>query len=181
MKVKTIQERLMAGSPLAYRIIDSQLGAILLAGDERGLAILNFQAGTSPLAPARTWREEPTAFAEAAHEIGAYFSGELSRFDLTLNLTGTEFQLRVWQELTRIPYGETASYAEIARAVGSPKAVRAVGSANSLNPIPLIVPCHRVIGSNGRLTGYRGGVELKRKLLELEMITSGKALRELAQ
>ncbi|HUX20173.1 MAG TPA: methylated-DNA--[protein]-cysteine S-methyltransferase [Spirochaetia bacterium] len=179
--MKTIQERVGAGAPLAYRIIDSPLGGILLAGDERGLAILNFQAGTSPLAPDPKWRKEPEAFAEEVEEIGAYFSGERTHFNLRLSLTGTAFQLRVWEELTRIPYGETASYAEIARAVGSPKAVRAVGSANSLNPIPLIVPCHRVIGTNGRLTGYRGGVELKRRLLEHEMLTSGKALRELAR
>ena len=101
------------------------------------------------------------------------FSGRRRRFDLPLDLRGTDFQKRCWQELLKIPYGETRSYAEIARAIGNPAAVRAVGLANGQNPIAIIVPCHRVIGSDGSLTGYGGGLETKRKLLELEGALSG--------
>ena len=98
----------------------------------------------------------------------AYFAGELRRFDLPLDLAGTDFQRRVWLELTRIPYGETRSYQDLARAIGSPKAVRAVGAANGANPVAIVVPCHRVIGAGGKLVGYGGGLPLKRRLLDLE-------------
>ncbi len=101
-------------------------------------------------------------------QLRAYFAGERKQFDLPLEMEGTEFQLSVWRELQRIPYGETISYLELARRIGNPKAVRAVGLANGQNPIPIIVPCHRVIGSDGSLTGFGGGMENKRKLLELE-------------
>jgi len=98
----------------------------------------------------------------------AYFAGQLRRFELPLDLAGTEFQKRVWLELTRIPYGETRTYQEMASAIGAPKAVRAVGAANGANPVVIVVPCHRVIGANGKLTGYGGGLPLKRRLLTLE-------------
>ena len=104
----------------------------------------------------------------AQRQLEEYFRGERTRFDLPLQPKGTPFQLAVWRALTEIPYGETASYGDVARAVGRPKAFRAVGMANHCNPIPIIVPCHRVIGSDGRLTGYAGGLEIKRALLELE-------------
>jgi methylated-DNA-[protein]-cysteine S-methyltransferase len=100
--------------------------------------------------------------------LKAYFRGELKEFDLPLEMQGTEFQLRVWNELRAIPYGETISYAQLAGRIGNPKAVRAVGLANGSNPIPIIVPCHRVIGSDGSLTGFGGGLATKKKLLELE-------------
>jgi len=106
--------------------------------------------------------------AEAVRQLRAYFQGELREFELPLDLAGTEFQLRVWRELTRIPYGETRSYQEMARAIGAPKAVRAVGAANGANPIAIVVPCHRVIGAGGKLVGYGGGLPLKRRLLSLE-------------
>ena len=106
--------------------------------------------------------------AEAISQLRAYFAGQLRRFELPLDLAGTEFQKRVWLELTRIPYGETRSYQEMAKAVGAPKAVRAVGAANGANPVAIVVPCHRVIGANGKLTGYGGGLPLKRRLLSLE-------------
>ena len=105
---------------------------------------------------------------EAARQLRAYFAGQLRRFNLPLDLRGTEFQLRVWRELERIPYGETRSYSQIATTIGSPRVVRAVGAANGANPIPIVVPCHRVIGAGGKLVGYGGGLPLKKRLLELE-------------
>lgn len=110
--------------------------------------------------------------AEAARQLLAYFAGELRRFELPLEPEGTAFERRVWDAVAAIPYGDTRSYAEIARAVGSPGAARAVGAANGANPLPILIPCHRVVGSNGALTGYGGGLELKRRLLDLE---SGRA------
>ena len=105
---------------------------------------------------------------EAARQLRAYFAGELREFRLPLDLQGTDFQKRVWRQLETIPYGETRSYSEIAAAIGAPRAVRAVGAANGANPVPIVVPCHRVIGASGKLVGYGGGLELKRRLLELE-------------
>ena len=108
--------------------------------------------------------------AEAVRQLHAYFAGELRDFDLPLELEGTDFQLRVWNALRTIGYGETRSYAEIAGAIGAPKAVRAVGAANGRNPVSIVVPCHRVIGANGRLTGYGGGLPLKKRLLDMEAL-----------
>jgi methylated-DNA-[protein]-cysteine S-methyltransferase len=109
----------------------------------------------------------------AATQLQQYFSGRLREFHLPLDLRGTKFQMAVWRELEKIPYGETRSYAQIAAAIGKPKAVRAVGAANGANPIPIVVPCHRVIGSTGKLTGYGGGLPLKERLLELERGQAG--------
>ena len=105
---------------------------------------------------------------QATEELRAYFAGRIRVFSVPLDMEGTDFQLNVWDRLTKIPYGETWSYAQVAEAVGRPKAVRAVGAANGSNPVAIIVPCHRVIGSNGKLTGYGGGLPLKKRLLELE-------------
>jgi len=105
---------------------------------------------------------------EAAGQLRAYFAGGLREFHLPLDLRGTDFQLRVWRQLLTIPYGETRSYADIARAIGAPASVRAVGAANGANPIPIVVPCHRVIGAGGKLVGYGGGLALKKRLLEME-------------
>jgi methylated-DNA-[protein]-cysteine S-methyltransferase len=104
----------------------------------------------------------------AVAQLRAYFAGELRSFDLPLDMRGTDFQQRVWRELREIPYGETRSYSFVASAIGSPKAVRAVGAANGRNPVPIVVPCHRVIGAGGSLTGYGGGLPLKKFLLQLE-------------
>jgi len=105
---------------------------------------------------------------EALHQFRLYFAGELQAFDLPLEMVGTDFQKRVWRELRNIPYGETRSYGQLAERIGAPRAVRAVGAANGRNPIPIIVPCHRVIGSSGKLVGFGGGLEWKRMLLDLE-------------
>jgi methylated-DNA-[protein]-cysteine S-methyltransferase len=105
---------------------------------------------------------------EVANQVQAYFAGRLRKFRLPLDLPGTDFQHQVWRQLQEIPYGETRSYGQIAAAIGRPQAVRAVGAANGSNPAPIVVPCHRVIGAGGRLTGYGGGLPLKKRLLELE-------------
>jgi O-6-methylguanine DNA methyltransferase len=140
------------------------LTVLLVAGD-CGLRAIEFD-------PRRGWDgsrpgTHPIA-REAERQLRAYFAGELRRFELPLDLQGTPFQLRVWHELERIPYGETRSYSQIAEALGAPRAVRAVGAANGANPIPIVVPCHRVIGAGGKLVGYGGGLPLKKRLLELE-------------
>ena len=147
-----------------YSRTSSPVGTLLLAVSERGLLALEFGRGRVPT----DWVESEEKTAPCARQLAEYFSGRRRRFDLALDLRGTDFQKRCWQELLKIPYGETRSYADIARAIGSPSAVRAVGLANGQNPIAIIVPCHRVIGSDGSLTGYGGGLEIKRKLLELE-------------
>jgi len=118
--------------------------------------------------PGPAWQRDATPFAEALRQLRAYFAGDLHTFSLALAPAGTPFQRRVWDALLEIPYGATASYRDIAIAIGKPSAVRAVGLANGRNPIPIIIPCHRVIGSDGSLTGYGGGLDVKRFLLELE-------------
>lgn len=154
---------------LSYATVDSPLGPILLAGTRAGLEIVTFLAGEDPIIPTSAWREEPPLFAEAARQIRAYFAGELKRFTLDLRPAGTPFQLSVWEALRAIPFGTTLSYGEIARRIGRPSAVRAVGAANGRNPLPIVIPCHRVIGADGNLTGYRGGVAIKRRLLAHEV------------
>jgi methylated-DNA-[protein]-cysteine S-methyltransferase len=136
-----------------------------LVSSDSGLRAIDFDLSRPPRG------SRPGAhpiLSEAARQLRAYFAGQLRRFDLPLDMQGTDFQLRVWRELERIPYGETRSYRQIAAAIGAPRAVRAVGAANGANPIPIVVPCHRVIGASGKLVGYGGGVPLKQRLLELE-------------
>jgi methylated-DNA-[protein]-cysteine S-methyltransferase len=161
----------MTSSPMNqtfYTELESPIGPLLLAGEERGLRWLSFAACRRAAKPKTNWREDRAPFAEVIRQLHSYFASELTKFDLPLVFEGTEFQLRVWHALQEIPYGETVSYGELAKKIGKPKAVRAVGLANGSNPIPIIVPCHRVIGSNGDLTGFGGGLELKKKLLALE-------------
>jgi O-6-methylguanine DNA methyltransferase len=155
---------------------DSPIGTLRAASTARGLAFLGLpRAGGRGfggwLARALPGARREAAFApnrEAIRQVLAYLEGKRTEFELALDLRGTPFQRGVWEALLRIPYGETRSYAEIARAVGAPRAVRAVGSANGANPVPLVVPCHRVIASGGRLGGYGGGPDLKRRLLAME-------------
>ncbi|HXN73926.1 MAG TPA: methylated-DNA--[protein]-cysteine S-methyltransferase [Candidatus Acidoferrales bacterium] len=151
-----------------YTHSDGPLGMMLLAADERGLRLISFALGKRPERPQPGWQEDRAPFVETIRQLRAYFDGELRKFNLPLALEGTEFQLRVWQNLRDIPYGETISYGQLACRVGNPKAARAVGLANGSNPIPIIVPCHRVIGSNGSLVGYGGGLSNKKALLSLE-------------
>src|SRR5882672_4335891 len=163
-----IRKILQLRSALFYTTIDSPVGNLLMAADAQGLRLVSFESSkrAAPVQP--DWMEDRSPFAEVIRQLQAYFSGELKQFDLPLAPEGTEFQLRVWNGLRTIPYGETISYAQLAQKVGNPQAVRAVGLANGCNPIPIIVPCHRVIGSDGSLTGFGGGLANKKILLDLE-------------
>ena len=151
-----------------YTTIDSPVGPLLLAGRDETLSLVGFVNGWRPQRPDPSWTERPRSFRLAIEELRRYFAQKLEAFSVPLSLEGTPFQLRVWHELQDIAYGETISYGELARRVGNPQAARAVGLANGANPISIIIPCHRVIGSNGTLTGYGGGLEIKQQLLALE-------------
>jgi methylated-DNA-[protein]-cysteine S-methyltransferase len=153
---------------MSYTRMESPVGKLLLAGDEQGLRQVSFESSKRAALVHSDWREDKAPFAEVIRQLQAYFGGELKAFDLPLAPEGTEFQLRVWNSLRAIPYGETISYAQLAQNIGNAKAVRAVGLANGCNPIPIIIPCHRVIGSDGSLTGFGGGLPNKKKLLALE-------------
>jgi methylated-DNA-[protein]-cysteine S-methyltransferase len=151
-----------------YTWYESPVGSLLLAGSGRGLNCVSFSSGRHGVAVNPEWTEERTLFDKPIRQLREYFAGERKRFSLTLIPEGTEFQRAVWSELQNIPYGETISYKELAARIARPKAVRAVGAANGANPIPIIIPCHRVIGHDGSLTGFGGGLPLKKRLLELE-------------
>ena len=148
--------------------MQSPVGPLLLAGDGARLKRLCFQAGPHAHRAAPGGVEDAAPFEAAIAQLEEYFAGRRRSFDLPLAPEGTPFQRIVWQALTRIPYGETTSYGELARRIGKPLASRAVGLANGANPLPIVVPCHRVIGANGSLTGFGGGLPIKRKLLALE-------------
>jgi methylated-DNA-[protein]-cysteine S-methyltransferase len=149
---------------MRHRVIDSPIGRLLLLAEGDALAALHMEPFEIPPGA----RPDAPVLREAEEQLGAYFDAELTDFDLPLAPQGTPFQLRVWDALTRIPYGTTTTYGAVAEAVGRPDAVRAVGACNGQNPIAVIVPCHRVIGSDGSLVGYGGGLDRKRLLLELE-------------
>jgi methylated-DNA-[protein]-cysteine S-methyltransferase len=151
-----------------YTWFESPVGPLLLAGSESALRLVSFAAGKRARTVDPAWQEDASMFADAMEQLQSYFAGNRKNFELPLDLEGTEFQKKVWTALRSIPYGETVSYKELAGRVGSPKAVRAVGAANGANPIPIIIPCHRVIGNDGSLTGFGGGLALKKKLLQLE-------------
>jgi methylated-DNA-[protein]-cysteine S-methyltransferase len=158
----------IAGGPIAVTdLMESSVGELLLTSDGNALTGVFFLDGRS--APPTGGRPDPAWFGEVRAQLDAYFAAELTEFSLPLAPSGTAFQLAVWAELTRIPYGITTTYGDIAKALGkSPVASRAVGAANGSNPIPVIVPCHRVIGADGGLTGYGGGLDRKLTLLKLE-------------
>jgi methylated-DNA-[protein]-cysteine S-methyltransferase len=151
-----------------YTTFDSPLGELLAVGDGRALHGLYMQEGRTRKAVEPDWEMAEQPFAEVRVQLADYFAGRRRGFDIPLVLTGSEFERRVWSALRDIPCGETISYGELARRVGPPGTPRNVGSANGRNPIAVIVPCHRVIGADGSLTGYGGGLERKRLLLELE-------------
>lgn len=153
---------------MRYSFCDCAHGPLLIAIDRDGLRYVEFVRGERPIQPVPEWQRDDRALAPFIAQFEAYFAGRLQRFDLPLAARGTPFQQAVWRALCDIPYGETASYLDIANAIGNPKAVRAVGAANGRNPLSIIVPCHRVIGRNGSLTGYGGGLPIKRWLLVLE-------------
>lgn len=151
-----------------YCYFDTPIGELLLAGEADALSMIGFPQGVMRRDPGPDWIYNEEPFGAVREQLAEYFSGERKDFDLPLALQGTEFQVSVLEALQGIPYGETTSYGAIAKQIGRPKAVRAVGAANGRNPIPIIVPCHRVIGSSGDLTGFGGGLDTKAALLRLE-------------
>jgi len=162
--------------------IDSPIGPLLIAVEQDQLCAIEFGDDEQAVERLRLWvknrfptsdwiqteRDRDSVLAEVAKQLEQYFAGERMGFDVPVNLRGTPFQLRVWEALRSIPYGQTRSYKDIAEQIDSRKAVRAVGGANNRNPLPIIVPCHRVIGAKGALVGYGGGIHIKEKLLHLE-------------
>jgi methylated-DNA-[protein]-cysteine S-methyltransferase len=151
-----------------YTTLDSPIGQLLLVGDGEALQGLYMQEGRHPVTIHPSWKTADEPFAAVRDQLGEYFAGERTAFDLRLAASGNAFERRVWRALEEIPYGETVSYGEVAGRIGRPDGARAVGLANRRNPISIVVPCHRVIGANGSLTGYGGGIERKRFLLDLE-------------
>lgn len=153
---------------LHYTYTPSPLGDLLLAGQGETLSFIGFPQGKARMRHQDVWLPDEQAFRAAKQQLRAYFAGELQQFELALAPLGTPFQQEVWQALQSIPYGQTRSYGEIAAQVGKPLASRAVGAANGRNPLPIVIPCHRVIGASGSLTGFGGGLEAKALLLRLE-------------
>jgi methylated-DNA-[protein]-cysteine S-methyltransferase len=157
------------GHATFYTYLDTPIGKLMLAGcTDHGLKLIAFPCGRRTVEPEPHWRQSAAPFREVSRQLAEYFRGRRTTFDVKLNPVGTPFQLEVWRALLAIPYGETRSYGQIADAIGRPRAVRAVGLANGRNPLPIVVPCHRVIGSTGRLIGYGGGLRVKAALLALE-------------
>ena len=156
-----------------YCYFNTPIGELLLAGDSDALSVIGFPQGAMRRDPEAEWIYNEQPFVNVCEQLAEYFSGDRKSFDVPLALSGTEFQVNVLEALKEIPYGETTSYGAIAKKIGRPKAVRAVGAANGRNPIPIIVPCHRVIGKSGDLTGFGGGLDTKEALLRLEAENSG--------
>ncbi len=160
--------------PRVYRELPSPVGPLRLVGGRDGtLWQLGFVSGRHPRPPAPQWREDPNAFAAVEAQLAEYFAGTRREFDVRLEMRGSPFQRAVWDALRAIPYGATRSYAEVAARIGRPAASRAVGAANGANPVAIIVPCHRVVGADGTLTGFGGGLPAKQFLLDLERAAGG--------
>jgi len=153
----------------AYTHIDSPIGRLLIAGDADRICEVGFTEGYKARQPAADWRRDAAAVKPAVEQLAAYFAGELTRFDLVLDPPGSPFQRQVWSALGGIPYGETRTYGALAKDIGRPRSARAVGAANGANPLVVLVPCHRLIGADGSLTGFGGGIAAKAWLLELEL------------
>ena len=151
-----------------YSYVESPIGDLLVAGDDGVLKLVSFPRGSQAREPGEGWERNDSEFDEVRRELGEYFEGKRESFDVPLEADGTDFQRDVLGALQQIPYGETRTYGEIAEHLGKPKASRAVGAANGRNPIPILIPCHRVIGSDGSLTGFGGGIDTKEFLLSLE-------------
>lgn len=155
---------------MIYDKINTPLGLLIVVSDGKELCEIAFES-VSPSMDLSDLKNDPTTLGPITSQIKAYLKGELKNFHIPLKLSGTPFQKKIWSELTRIPFGETRSYQDIAKAVGSPFSSRAVGSACGKNPIPIVIPCHRVISKNGGLGGYSGGLEIKKTLLKIEGLT----------
>ena len=159
-------------SNLRYGYFDSPVGSLLVAGDADHLHLIGFPTESWTQRPRADWRRDDGRFADAFRQLDAYFAGDLTRFDLPLRFAGTAFQNKVWAALCDIPFGQTVSYGALASRIGKPTASRAVGGANGANPLPIVVPCHRVIGSDKSLTGFGGGIQIKKFLLDHEQKVS---------
>ncbi len=165
-----------------YDYLETPIGVLLLAGCAQYLRFVGFpkaqdgHRGHRPREPLASWIQDRTKFTQARQELGEYFAGERTRFTVPIKLNGSDFQRSVWQALIDVPYGETCSYGDIAHAINNPKASRAVGGANNANPIPVIVPCHRIIGADKSMTGFGGGIPTKEFLLDLESRVAGMRL-----
>jgi methylated-DNA-[protein]-cysteine S-methyltransferase len=151
-----------------YDYLPTPIGNLLLAADAKGLREVWFETGKHRKEPDPQWQRNAAKVAFAAKQLNEYFAGERQHFELPMHPIGTPFQVDVWHALAKIPYGATISYGELARRIGQPQAVRAVGAANGRNPLPIVLPCHRVIGADGSLTGFGGGLPTKRFLLSME-------------
>lgn len=162
-------------TPVYYsKLIESPVGPLQLVASEKGLCAINFNATKAhqqALAGSMQDGTNHTLLVKAQKQLTEYFAGKRKEFDVLLDMQGTVFQIKAWKQLQKIPYGQTISYGEQARGMGDPKKARAVGAANGRNPLPIIVPCHRVIGSNGALVGFSSGVKIKEMLLELEGVS----------
>ena len=154
--------------PTYTTTIGSPFGPICIAGTDQGLTRVDFQHGMRPVEPGPGWQEAPEVLADAVLQLQEYFDGNRQQFNVALAPPGTDFQHQVWQALQQIPFGSTTTYQDLAHQVGKPKGARAVGSANGRNPIAIIIPCHRIIGRDGRLRGYASGLPIKRQLLQHE-------------
>ena len=154
--------------PIWYTSMDSPFGPLCVAGTTTGLIRVDFQRGDRPVRPEATWQEDPRHLETATQQLQEYFQGQRQSFTLALAPPGTPFQQRVWQELQCIPFGTTLTYRELAQRLGTPHAARAVGHANGQNPLAIVIPCHRLIGSDGQLRGYASGIAFKQRLLQHE-------------
>lgn len=163
---------------LSYTYIDSPVGSLLVAGNDDALHYLCFPNSPNAIAPRPDWHLTDAPFLEVRRQLIAYFDGELRQFNLPLFLAGTAFQKSVWRHLATIPFGETQTYGQLAATLERPKASRAVGAANGSNPIAIILPCHRVIGGNGSLTGFGGGLPTKEYLLRHEGVLTPSFLED---
>ncbi|MEP6599292.1 MAG: methylated-DNA--[protein]-cysteine S-methyltransferase [Actinomycetota bacterium] len=161
---------------ISYTFIESPLGDLLVTRDEGGITGLYLPTGRHPRRVDPSWQRDHTGFDDVRSQLDEYFAGTRQDFDLTLHPAGSTFQHRVWQALREIPYGQTTSYGKTAASIGAPGSARAVGLANAQNPIPIVVPCHRVVGADGSLTGYGGGIDAKRWLLDHEAKHAGLTL-----
>lgn len=155
---RTVDKKSVSSHITHYCYMDSPIGLFMLAGCEKGLRLVNFPKGPQARKPLPEWQADQSMFVQAKRELSAYFAGDLQVFKTPVLLEGTVFQEQVWRALMEVPYGELASYGDIAKSIDNPGASRAVGGANNANPIPIIVPCHRIIGSDKSLTGF-GGAE----------------------
>lgn len=155
-------------TPMVFDTFSTPVGTMIVVQDEQGLRYIDFLDCPNPLPTVDSWRRDKLACQPAREQLQAYFAGELKRFDLPLALIGTDFQQRVWEVLAEVPFGTTITYGEMAKQLNQPSASRAVGMANGRNPLSIVLPCHRVVGSNRKLTGYRGGLPIKMFLLKLE-------------